>query len=396
MSQLKSRLKEGMGIFAESHKVYKKLQKHLDKQPVGFPATASGVERRLLRDAFTIEEAGLALYLDYRFQSFEQIVEKVKDRGISETRLQSMLDNMERHGAIFVKMVNEKKEYALHPFAVGIFEMKVPTMNANFYMDARKYMYQSFGMAFLSTAVPQMRVIPVEKSVTPALNIATYDEIRELVLQNNGRIGVAECVCRKGRDAIGRSCKETDRREICIGFADFHDMYSRNGFGRSVSTEEAFEILEQNEKDGLVLMPSNSREVQFVCSCCGCCCACLEAVSLLAKPAEFVKNNYHAMLDADKCTGCGKCGKKCKTDAIKMQPAADGGKKRNAVAIDLNRCIGCGVCVAACKSGALTLAKKQIQTEPPKDMDTMYEEIMKGKKKTAARALDIGRKIMGI
>jgi NAD-dependent dihydropyrimidine dehydrogenase PreA subunit len=395
VKQLKTKLKDGMGIFAQSHRVYKKLQKHLDKQPVGFPATASGVERRILRDVFTVDEAGIALEMDYRFQSFEQIFEKVENRGVSAVKLQSMLDNMERHGAIFVKMVDGQKQYALHTFAVGIFEMKLPTMTANFYMDARKYMYQSFAMEFLSTALPQMRVIPVAKSVTPALNIATYDEIRELVLQNDGRICLAECVCRKGRDAIGRHCAETDRREVCIGLADFHDMYTRNGFGRSISKEEAFEILEQNENDGLVLMPSNSQEAQFVCSCCGCCCGCLELVSLLAKPAEFVQNNYHAVLDAEKCTGCGKCGTKCKTDAIKMQPQEDS-KRTNAVAIDLNRCIGCGVCVAACKSGALTLAKKKVQTVPPKDMDTLYEEIMRGKKGTAARTLDIGRKIMGI
>ncbi len=388
MKQLKSRLKEGMGIFAESRKKKKKLQKHLDKQPVGFPATLSGVERRILRDVFTVEEAALALELDYKFQSFEQIFEIAGKRGVDGEKLQAMLDNMERHGAIFVKMTDGKKLYALHPFAVGIFEMKVPTMNANFYMDARKYMYQAFGMAFLSTGLPQMRVIPIEKSITPDLHIATYDEIRELVLQNDGRIGVAECVCRKGRDAIGRYCGETDRREVCIGFADFHDMYSRNGFGRSISKEEAFEILAENEKEGLVLMPSNTREAQFVCSCCKCCCACLEAVSLLANPAEFVKNNYYAVLDAEKCLECGKCGKKCKTEAVEMA-------EKKAAGIDAGRCIGCGVCVAACKSGALTLAKKEIQTVPPKDMDTLYEEIMKHKKGTVGSALHVGRKVMG-
>jgi len=388
MKQLKPRLKEGMGIFAESHKVYKKLQKHLDKQPVGFPATASGVELRLLREAFTADEAGLALLMDYKFQPFGQIFEKVKGLGITEATVQAMLDNMERHGAIFVKMVDEKKQYALHPYAVGIFEMKLPTMTANYYMDFRKYSYQSFGLAFLSTGLPQMRVIPVAKSVTPDLHIATYDEIRELVLQNDGRIGVADCVCRKGRDTIGRSCKETDRREVCIGFADFHDMYTRNGFGRSITKEEAFEILDQNEKEGLVLMPSNTQEAQFVCSCCKCCCSCLEGVSLLANPAEFVKNNYHAALNAEKCVGCGKCGAACKMEAIQMT-------EKKAVAIDLDRCIGCGVCVAACKSGALALAKKEAQTVPPKDMDTLYEEIMKQKKGKLGRALHVGRKVFG-
>lgn len=395
MKQLKSRLKDGMGIFAESHKVYKKLQKHLDAQPVGFPATVSGVERRLLRDAFTVDEAGVALEMSYKFQSFDQLFDKIKDREISKERLLSMLDNMESHGAIFVKIVGGKKQYALHPLAVGIWEMKVPTMTANYYMDFRKYMYQSFGMAFLSTPLPQMRVIPVEKSVTPDLNIATYDEIRELVMQNDGHIAVAECVCRKGRDTIGRHCQETGRREVCIGFGDFADMYTRNGFGRPISTEEAFEILAQNEKEGLVLMPSNTQEAQFVCSCCKCCCACLEGVSLLAKPAEFVKNNYQAVLEAEKCVGCGKCGKKCKTEAINKQPMEDG-KKVKAIGIDLDRCIGCGVCIASCKSGALTLAKKEIQTTPPKDMDTLYEEIMKKKKGTVRRTLHIGRKVIGL
>ena len=395
MKQLKARLKDGMDIFTESHKVYKKLQKHLDKQPVGFPATASGVERRLLRDAFTVDEAAVALEMSYKFQSFEQLFDKIKDKDLPEERLQSMLDNMESHGAIFVKIVGGKKQYALHPFAVGIFEMKVPTMNAGYYMDTRKYMYQSFAMEFLSTALPQMRIIPVEKSVTPALNIATYDEVRELVLQNDGRICLAECVCRKGRDAIGRPCKETDRREVCIGFGDFADMYTRNGFGKPIEKEEAFDILAQNEKEGLVLMPSNSQESMFVCSCCACCCGCLELVSLLAKPAEFVKNNYHAVLDAEKCVGCGICGKKCKTKAITMQPVEDS-KKVNAIGIDMNRCIGCGVCVASCKSGALTLAKKQIQTAPPKDMDTLYEELMKKKKGTVGRTLHIGRKMIGL
>lgn len=394
MNQLKMRLKDGMGIFKESHKVYKKLQKHLNKQPVGFPATASGVERRLLRDAFTVDEAAIALEMSYKFLSFDQIFEKIKNREISEERLLSMLDNMESHGAIFVKIVDGKKQYALHPFAVGLFEMKVPTMNAAYYMDTRKYMYQSFAMAFLSTPLPQMRVIPVEKSVTPDLNIATYDEVRELILQNDGHICIAECVCRKGKDSIGRPCKETDRREVCIGLGDFADMYTRNGFGRAISTEEAFEILAENEKEGLVLMPSNSQESMFVCSCCKCCCGALELTSLLAKPAEFVKNNYHAVLEADKCVGCGKCGKKCKTEAITMQPMEDS-KKVNAIGIDLNRCIGCGVCVASCKPGALSLAKKDKQIAPPKDMDTLYEEIMKKKKGTTRRTLHIGRKVIG-
>jgi electron transport complex protein RnfB len=78
-----------------------------------------------------------------------------------------------------------------------------------------------------------------------------------------------------------------------------------------------------------------------------------------------------------------------------MQTVEDS-KKVNAISIDLNRCIGCGVCVASCKSGALTLAKKRIQTAPPRDMDTLYEEIMKQKKGKIQRALHTGQKVIGL
>src|SRR5664279_4449644 len=45
----------------EPDTLYRKLQQHLDRMPVGFPATESGVEIRILRQLFTPEEAELAL-----------------------------------------------------------------------------------------------------------------------------------------------------------------------------------------------------------------------------------------------------------------------------------------------------------------------------------------------
>ncbi|MHA2340110.1 MAG: hypothetical protein ACXACX_22650 [Candidatus Hodarchaeales archaeon] len=39
---------------------YRELQQHLDTFPVGFPATKSGVEIRLLKNLFTPEEARIA------------------------------------------------------------------------------------------------------------------------------------------------------------------------------------------------------------------------------------------------------------------------------------------------------------------------------------------------
>jgi Na+-translocating ferredoxin:NAD+ oxidoreductase subunit B len=37
--------------------IYRDLQKHMDRMPVGYPATSSGVDIRILKQFFTPEEA---------------------------------------------------------------------------------------------------------------------------------------------------------------------------------------------------------------------------------------------------------------------------------------------------------------------------------------------------
>ena len=45
----------------EGDELYRELQRHLDRMPVAYPATESGVEIRILKQLFTPEEARLAL-----------------------------------------------------------------------------------------------------------------------------------------------------------------------------------------------------------------------------------------------------------------------------------------------------------------------------------------------
>ena len=53
--------------------VYRRLQKHIDNMPVGFPATESGVELRLLEHLFSPEEAEMALHLSALPESLDKI-----------------------------------------------------------------------------------------------------------------------------------------------------------------------------------------------------------------------------------------------------------------------------------------------------------------------------------
>jgi electron transport complex protein RnfB len=46
--------------------IYRDLQRHLDKHPVGYPQTKGGVEIRLLQHFFTTQEANIATKLSYQ------------------------------------------------------------------------------------------------------------------------------------------------------------------------------------------------------------------------------------------------------------------------------------------------------------------------------------------
>ena len=354
-------------------KTYKRLRRHLNKMPVGFPSTFSGVELRILKTMFSVDDALLALNLDYKFKTIDEIHTTQKETNLSTDELYNRLSGMGKSGAILIKEINGKKVFALVPLIIGMYELQTDSLKTGYYLDIREYVSKIFAIEYLSTAVPQSRIIPVEKSITPDIKPASYDEIRSLVMMTEKSICVAECICRKGKDLLGEPCSVTDRRELCLYFHEFGDTFAENNWGREVSKEKALEILEQSQKEGLVLQPSNEQEPQFICACCGCCCGLLEMVNAMPCPANFVASNYYVENNSDSCKGCTKCVDICQMDAVQM--------KDNTAVIDRRKCIGCGVCVAACKVESLSLIKKQGDTIPPQTTEDLYDVIMSNKKK---------------
>ncbi|MCB2146817.1 MAG: 4Fe-4S binding protein [Deltaproteobacteria bacterium] len=65
-------------------------------------------------------------------------------------------------------------------------------------------------------------------------------------------------------------------------------------------------------------------------------------------PAGVCKALFHYDIDADACTGCGLCAKKCPQDAI-------AGKKKEPHQLDQDKCIKCGICYDACKFDAIAI-----------------------------------------
>jgi electron transport complex protein RnfB len=363
---------EEAAIVNKETDVYRELQKYLNKMPVGYPATQSGVELRLLKFLFTPEQAQIALALDYKFQTAEQIHERVRDWGISIEELKTILEGMVDKGNTFSKEQGGVRVYANMPFITGMAEFQINRLTPELVGDINEYVQEQFAAEYLGTKVPQTRIIPIQKSITAEHRVGTYDEFRYIIQNAEGRIRIGECICRKAMQMSGHTCKVTTRRESCMAFREFADMLGRMNWGRTISKEEALEIASEAEEDGLVLQSANEEDVQFICSCCGDCCAILRIAKAMPRPADFLVSNYYAAGDPESCEGCGTCVERCQMEAVAL---------RDEVAVvDRDRCIGCGNCVPTCPSETIHLVKKEQEVVPPKNSEALYDAIMAHKR----------------
>jgi NAD-dependent dihydropyrimidine dehydrogenase PreA subunit len=367
-------------------KVYIKLQRHLDSQPIGFPATKSGAEIRILKHIFSPREAEIATCLSYKFETLETIFKKTGHLAVSFAELEEQLDVIKGKGGIESKIKDGKKFYCNAPLVVGMYEYQVGKLTPEFIKDFDEYTSdRKWGVDFLSTKLPQMRTIPIARSIQPQNNVSTFDEVAVLLKQSEGPYAILECICRQKRALTGEPCQVTDRKETCLAIGNMSQTAIEKGYGREITMDEAISILEQNQKQGLVLQPSNTEKAEFICSCCGCCCGMLRMMNHLPKPLDFWASNFYAVVDIDACNGCGNCEKRCQVGAAKVS-----GKNRLS-SIDLTRCIGCGLCVPSCPENAITLHKKPDEVIPPATKENLHDIIMSNKKGALGKLKLIGK-----
>lgn len=359
----------------ENHATYKKLQKHLNRQAVGFPSTRSGAELNILSHIFSPHEAEIACFMSYKFESADMILRRMGSAMTSVDDLAGHLDIIFQKGGILTKVVDGTRLYALAPLVVGMYELQNHRLTPDFIESFNTYTQdKNFGIDFLSTERPQMRTIPIAESIPMTQHISSYDKVESLINEAQGPFVITECICRKKKEIEGQPCQTTDRKETCLAIDSMAEGAMLMGIGRQISREEAFSIIKQNQKEGLVLQPSNTQKTEFICSCCGCCCGMLSMHQLLPKPLDFWATNFHSRVDTQLCNGCGVCEKRCQVKAISVN------EKSGCATVDSDLCLGCGVCVPTCPKKALSLEKNNREIEPPKTSEELYDLIMENKK----------------
>jgi Pyruvate/2-oxoacid:ferredoxin oxidoreductase delta subunit len=346
--------------------VYHRLAKVLDGLPHGFPATESGVELAILRKIFTPEDAAMALRLKPLPETAAMIARRLR-RPAEAVREE--LDRMAERGQIFSFRLRGRRYYALAPFVVGIWEFQLGRIDRELAELFEAYAPTLLG-ALGGTAPALARVIPVNRHIEARAEVLPYDDLKAL-LERCESFRVADCLCRKEQALLGKPCSHSS--ETCMSFSKEPNAYEGSPeWGREITRQEALDLLDRVEEEGLVHCTYNvQRDLFFVCNCCSCCCGFVRAVNDHGAPYMLARSNYLAAIDSELCTECGDCSSdRCPVEAIS---AGDGSH-----VVDSQRCIGCGVCTTACSFDAIRLVPRpepERMTPPDTLIDWSLERI---------------------
>jgi len=196
---------------------------------------------------------------------------------------------------------------------------------------------------------PIVRVLPIERAVEAQNTVLDVDSARQ-IFKDAELITVIPCACRlmAKKNGRGQSCPAPEDA-VCLQTHAFAQAVLDRGLGRRISNAEALRRVGLAEDAGLVhQVRNNIKRDMFMCNCCSCCCTGLYFVNELGYAQGSAASRFQVKLDEDSCSACGICEDRCQFHAIAIEDTA---------VINLDRCYGCGNCVIACPEEALKLVE---------------------------------------
>ena len=145
-----------------SDTAYHTLRDFLDRFPLGFPETESGVEIEILKRLFTEEEARLAVGLSPFLEEVDQIAERL---GMEVDSLAEELEGMVRKGLVFRVRRRGAIAYRAAPFMIGLYEYSVKRIDKGLAALFAEYYETAYVDEMGASNVPGFKVIPVEENI---------------------------------------------------------------------------------------------------------------------------------------------------------------------------------------------------------------------------------------
>lgn len=327
-----------------SNTVFYKLRDLFDTLPNGFPSTENEVEIKILKKIYTEEEAEITLQLKISWETPEQIATRT---GMDVDFLKVKLDEMLDKGQLGGVRLGEFRLFRLMPFIIGVYEYQLNRMDEEFVRLTSEYLDNSAIPVMSATKPAMMRVLPVEKEIPSEVTVEPYQKLTHYI-DNAQAWAVGDCICKKEKRMLGEGCDSP--LEVCISVAPVPNFFDEYFWGRPITKQEAFDILDKCEEAGLVHSTNNVKDAPFIiCNCCSCCCGVMKGLTQFGNEGAIAKSDYVGIIDENECVSCGVCGDRCHVNAI---DETDDGFIIN------ERCIGCGLCISTCPSDAVKLKKR--------------------------------------
>ena len=361
----------------KSEDVYERLANALEALPHGFAWTSSGVEIKLMKKAFTEEEARLAGQLT---RTPETAAEIAKRLGLDVAEVTALLERLlplglvslpgnTAGGGVLKEEMKGEKKYRLRPFMVGWYEAGMRRLDKEFAELFEQFITEGGGERVFAPRPGLLGVVPHRGTLKPEwIKREPHLDI-DAHFQRHERFLVIPCVCRREQEILGNySCKLPMKRCGFVG------LPPQTPLGETVlDREEAMKLFDSLEKQGHVhlafygfTMFADAPQFMGTCNCCNCCCGVIHGPKLAGLDQSTQgpqKSNYRAVINPEKCTACGACIKRCLVNAI-----AEGPKRLPTgplcAAVELepgksevirDKCFGCAVCVTGCPVDAIEM-----------------------------------------
>jgi ferredoxin len=326
--------------------MYKELAEMINREDphvIGLSVTPALL--KLLSLQFTPEEAKLALQIGLTGGTLDQLSAKV---GMNKDRLKQMLHTMANKGTMWIDPGKEDPIYrVLGSCAPGLSETGLfGGIRFPYDVELGKALHQvqyewardrlcTLGFPFAPVwAHPD--VLPDD--ARPEENLADF-------LKGQDYFSVSTCPCRLSHWLVdpGNHCQHM--LETCLHAGDTARWCVEHGLGRELTLDEALELLNKANADGLV----HTINIEgFICNCCTDCCPLFIGFHEL-NTKTMVPSPFIPQVKEEECNACGDCEDICPVNAMKVDKIAE---------VDVDTCIGCGVCVTHCPMEALALVRR--------------------------------------
>jgi len=353
---------------------YNRLATHLEHLTMGYPYTEELID--LLKEMFSPTEAQVALAIPndlapLAVSGLENIAART---DLPMSAVAEALESMAARNILYSAPTHDGATgYALLQVGYGLPQtffwggkqddtakkmaklvlnyFKVP-ITQKIYGGVRTKSFK-YSPANMSIEIPMQGVMPNEQ-VGSIVDAAT-------------KIAVAHCPCRMSAKILGRSdCPHS--LEVCVKYDEMAEFVIDKGLAREISKDEAHQIMENSEKEGLVHMVDNAQgQIKHTCNCCGHYCWNVGIIRRRKIPRDQLMAVYFIReTELDECIGCGACADICPVDAVIMVED----KPR----VDQDWCIGCGVCAIQCPADVISI-KRRIENKGPQDFAQLHQQI---------------------